>query len=461
MHIDRSLWESRRALQRVVAEQLGLPAEAMDMFDKEDEEDDFRGLPPGVATSHQGDVSTHTEAEPKILGDLPQWQQRRDRSGQLLWLSSVRIFNQQGVVDIPREVPVQAPVNVDRAMESAGTTVTFLSATCDNEKDPKKLWSYLICDGIIKQQLQLGEGDISVLDEYDDGLWRTADALQREIQLDVDFYHQYVPSSPLTRFVESKPYWTSPTYGFIQILDGVNISNGGTFQNYFCTLSVLKLLNCTFNFPSAPFRYCHNLTFLWLDRCQVVEISTTDGVGTEDADIRWCFQRLWVLDLRYMVGCDHILSAWMMDLMTHLRELKVVGVRDWDMGQLQGRLPNICKLRVQKYTAIHCSCSEDDLFSEKNKMELLDFSGNETSDSMKSLCGPRVGKSNTSLGIIIIDRCTGSLEKISFRGCTNLKNILLRGWHANLYTLDISGTAVKILDFTTIEIYYLGSTSLL
>ncbi|TVU41941.1 hypothetical protein EJB05_15502, partial [Eragrostis curvula] len=287
----------------------------------------------------------------------------------------------------------------------------------------------------------------------------TADALQREIQLDVDFYHQYVPSSPLTRFVESKPYWTSPTYGFIQILDGVNISNGGTFQNYFCTLSVLKLLNCTFNFPSAPFRYCHNLTFLWLDRCQVVEISTTDGVGTEDADIRWCFQRLWVLDLRYMVGCDHILSAWMMDLMTHLRELKVVGVRDWDMGQLQGRLPNICKLRVQKYTAIHCSCSEDDLFSEKNKMELLDFSGNETSDSMKSLCGPRVGKSNTSLGIIIIDRCTGSLEKISFRGCTNLKNILLRGWHANLYTLDISGTAVKILDFTTTEIYYLGSTS--
>ncbi|KAK3126558.1 hypothetical protein QOZ80_7AG0558420 [Eleusine coracana subsp. coracana] len=44
MHIDCSKWESRRALQRVVAEQLELPAEVMEMFDKQDEEDDYRGV---------------------------------------------------------------------------------------------------------------------------------------------------------------------------------------------------------------------------------------------------------------------------------------------------------------------------------------------------------------------------------------------------------------------------------
>jgi hypothetical protein len=44
IHIDCSKWESRRALQRAVAEQLDLPAEVMEMFDREDEEDDFRGV---------------------------------------------------------------------------------------------------------------------------------------------------------------------------------------------------------------------------------------------------------------------------------------------------------------------------------------------------------------------------------------------------------------------------------
>jgi hypothetical protein len=44
IHVDCSKWESRRALQRDIAEQLDLPAQVMKLFDKQDEEDDFHGV---------------------------------------------------------------------------------------------------------------------------------------------------------------------------------------------------------------------------------------------------------------------------------------------------------------------------------------------------------------------------------------------------------------------------------
>jgi hypothetical protein len=56
-----------------------------------------------------------------------------------------------------------------------------------------------------------------------------------------------------------------------------------------------------------------------------------------------------VLDVCYTCS-DHILSAQMMDVMTQLRELNVIRVENWDIGQLKGRLPNIRKLQVTKST---------------------------------------------------------------------------------------------------------------
>nr|CAB3504086.1 unnamed protein product [Digitaria exilis] len=50
IHIGCSMWESRRALQRAVAEQLQLPDEVMELFNREDEEDDFKGVPLGSRT---------------------------------------------------------------------------------------------------------------------------------------------------------------------------------------------------------------------------------------------------------------------------------------------------------------------------------------------------------------------------------------------------------------------------
>ncbi|KAI4969078.1 hypothetical protein ZWY2020_046408 [Hordeum vulgare] len=44
IHVDCSRWKSRRAFQRTIAQELKLPQRVMDAFDREDEEDDFKGV---------------------------------------------------------------------------------------------------------------------------------------------------------------------------------------------------------------------------------------------------------------------------------------------------------------------------------------------------------------------------------------------------------------------------------
>jgi hypothetical protein len=181
----------------------------------------------------------------------------------------------------------------------------------------------------------------------------------------------------------------------------------------------------------------------------------TDEEGKED--IRQCFQRLWVLDMR-STDCVHILSAHMLDLMTQLKELNVMGAKKWNIGQLQGRLPNVRKVRVKK-SRVWCSCPEDDLFSGMNKMELLDFSGNMNIYVWIRLSGPiAVTNSSCLETVIIADGFT--FHEMSFRGCTKLKNLLLSGWMA-VRIIDISGTAVKTLDLSSTEINYLEELYLL
>ncbi|TKW30785.1 hypothetical protein SEVIR_2G061000v4 [Setaria viridis] len=498
IHIDCSIWESRRALQKAVAEQLQLPDEVMKLFDRQDEEDDFLGVAQGSRLEVQ-----------QLVREMQEYIQKLNRrflvifhngSGEEIDLASCCGFLLSGfstskvLWTFQGRFRLKTRVKGDMAMKSAaGTTDAFLSAVPWRGYVEPELWSYLVsqeasevaaavcnnntgsrrivdqpaqvaecfiymlelccrgshsidfdlathgtnywvCDGIIQQLKQEGR-DLSANDDSD-WLWRAADALQREIALDVD-YHQHLPSSHLSLCVESKPYWISPNYGFNRV-PGRAILNGGTFQHYLDKLRVLKLSRCTFNFQSPPFLYCQGLRFLWLDHCQDTGINT-DGEGKED--VCRCFQRLWVLDVRY-TDCHQILSAQTMDFMTQLRELNVMGTKRWDMGQLQGRLPNIRKLRVTKST-VTCSCSEEDLFSKMNNLELLDFSsGNDI------YMGITINNSSC-LETVNIGECVG-LERISFKGCTKLKNLIFSGWLHNVRAIDISGTAVKTLDLTAI-----------
>ncbi|KAJ1274737.1 hypothetical protein BS78_05G084100 [Paspalum vaginatum] len=211
-------------------------------------------------------------------------------------------------------------------------------------------------------------------------------------------------------------------------------------------LCVLKLSACILSFASPPFLCCRSLRFLWLDHCRY-ESSKDDAAGNEE-DIRRCFQRLWVLDVRY--SSPSFLSTKMMDFMTQLRELGVMGQDIQDMAALQERLHNIRKLRVTKSRVTASSrrrYRDDDkgtiLFSGKDKMELLDFS---ESNSVMSLY---VVSSCSRLETVIIDG-SPSLENISLKGCAKLKNLLFSGLFPQLLSLDISGTAVKTLDLSAV-----------
>jgi hypothetical protein len=93
---------------------------------------------------------------------------------------------------------------------------------------------------------------------------------------------------------------------------------------------------------------------------------------------------LWVLDVCYTCS-DHILSAQMMDVMTQLRELNVIRVENWDIGQLKGRLPNIRKLQVTKSTIAAIVAQKMTCSWRGTKMELLNFSGNKTISPMNEL----------------------------------------------------------------------------
>uniref|UniRef100_A0A0D9W1U7 NB-ARC domain-containing protein n=1 Tax=Leersia perrieri TaxID=77586 RepID=A0A0D9W1U7_9ORYZ len=63
IHVDCSLWQSKRALQKAIAQELDLPLSVMAMFDQHDEEDDFNGI-------EQGAREVIPDVTRKIMTDL-------------------------------------------------------------------------------------------------------------------------------------------------------------------------------------------------------------------------------------------------------------------------------------------------------------------------------------------------------------------------------------------------------
>ncbi|KAM0927320.1 hypothetical protein ACQ4PT_002804 [Festuca glaucescens] len=257
-------------------------------------------------------------------------------------------------------------------------------------------------------------------------------------------------------------------------------------------LGVLILCCCAFNFASPPFLKCHSLRFLGLDHC------TDDKAIEADDHTGWlCLYNLWVLDLHH-TDWNEVLSQEKMDLMTNIRKLHIEGIRGWQYtADLQGRLPNLRRLRIIKPTC-QCETSEDadNSFTDRTSMEILDLSGN---SDMKNL--PTSLSKAGSLQMLVLDGCDGlenlgvpsrlpaslksfsfdgygpasqrtltielppkhfrpftaedekdiSTSKISLEGCIELDNLFLRGLN-NLVELDPSGTTIKILYFKTMVV---------
>jgi hypothetical protein len=235
------------------------------------------------------------------------------------------------------------------------------------------------------------------------------------MRLDEEYYRNpLLPSLVVRRSLEPKSYWSSTGYGFVRVLEPDGWIPKGMFQ-HFNLLSVPKLSACIFNIRSPPFLCCDGLRFLQLDHCQGVDRGIDEEVG-EDM-LRRFLQRLWVLDVRYSNSA--FLSGEMMGFMTQLRELNVMGEEDelFDLRILQGRLDNVRKLRVTK----SCVMSVPYIFSGRDKLELLELSGNYCS----ALFSVEIS-SCSSLETVVI-RGSEDLEEISLMGCAKLKNIFLNG----------------------------------
>ncbi|XP_024318207.1 uncharacterized protein LOC104583403 [Brachypodium distachyon] len=495
IHIDCSKWESRRAMQREIAVQLKLPNWVMEMFDKQDAEDDFNGLDQGS----RGEIAQvvteiyHTIQNCRFLVILHNGSNEEidlfDFGPSLYgYANSKMLWTFQGRFRLdPKRTDI---------VKKGRTTYVLLSAS-RRWRDPQELWSYLVhheaaqvscnkhgrhiidpaiaaeCVLYMLKQCSIGSQTV----DYDwaihtsnywvcegiialtsiDKAWQVGDFLQHGLQL-LDVNNQLsndesiiMPSFHLARSTERMPYWISTTCGFVLSPSGAIPDS--MFQ-YSHRLGVLTLSKCTFSFSSPPFLCCQSLRFLWLDRCQdlLTRSSTTDHhqpdankeeeLGKSSTTSWECFHSLWVLDLRY-TDWDQILSAQVMDFMTQVRELNVMGAKNWDMSHLRGRLRNIRKLRVTKSTC----CFTNNVFSEMDGLELLDFSGNTISQGMTSLSG---STSNSSLETVIIDGFNG-LKIISLRGCKVLRNLLFKGLFESLVELDLSGTKVKTLNLREVR----------
>ncbi|KAM3297124.1 hypothetical protein ACQJBY_039147 [Aegilops geniculata] len=498
IHIDCSKWESRRSLQRKITEQLKLPNWVIEIFDKQDEEDDFNGL----------DQGSRCEIE-EVVGLIHQTVQNR-RFLMILHNGSneeIDIFNfglsLDGYANSKMLWTFQGRFRLDpKMMENVkkGTTTDVILSASRDGRDLQELWSYLVsyeaaqvssnkhghviidpaiaaqCVLYMLKQSWIGSHIIDynwaihssnywicdgIIEPIDiDKAWQIGNALQHEVLLSLDMDNRpnnyesrlMTFSSHLASSAEHMPYWISTTTcGFVLSPSGAIADS--MFQHSH-RLGVLKLSRCTFSFSSPPFLCCHSLRFLWLEHCadfltrtNTADHHRTDTDKDEELDnstmTSWeCFQSLWVLDLRY-TDWDRILSARAMDLMTQVRELNVMGAKHWDMSHLRGRLRNIRKLRIIKSTC----CFNNNVLSEMENMELLEFSGNTIKQGMPSLSGPA---NNNSLETITIGGCDG-LKVVTFRHCKELKTMFLKGSLGSLEELDLSGTRVKTLNLTGVE----------
>ncbi|CAL5035660.1 unnamed protein product [Urochloa decumbens] len=325
--------------------------------------------------------------------------------------------------------------------------------------------SYWVCDGII-------EGGQS------DEAWEVSAALHQQIRLEecsshgVNFpdHHQYKKHWKSVVYTTDDKEWTDITISpklttfFLAAKKGLPLPRE-MFQRSE-RLSVLRISECNFSFCSPPFRCCHNLRFLGLDNCKDQHQEEEDNQGKQ---VMGFFKSLWVLDVRNMDYELDLSQDITGQMAVNMREVHIKKGKIWRSNLSWRQLKNLCKLRVIEPTSSWDTGKEDE-FMDMVKLELLDLSGNNTIQVLPSLCGA------TGLKTLVLDGCAGleyvvpeglppSLESFSFdagggkdgnitakvsritlAGCAKLLDFRLLGSLPNLVELDLSGTAVKILD---------------
>lgn len=550
IHVDCSVWQSKRALQKAIAQELQLPRSLMALFDQHDEEDDFsgvdqgmRGVVPLVTQAILRDLVNHTFlvifhngsgsyidlqecGVPVITGLLNRtvlWTSRsrfrirvdRDEDRyKLAGLSDAAIYADSSFVNLLGMLLHQEAEEVARytgVPQSAGMS-TELVKKCimyqlmlrQQHVDYTQHWdthaaNYWVCSGII----QTSSDTTSSTSCHSSSPWEIAQALYNNLILEFLTMDDY----------SSNPAFAGATQGallrvpsdfldkssfFFWICDAIGNNKVDTttaccrqksleakmFQHRSASwLRVIHLFECTFSFASPPFLSCSSLRFLLLDHCKDKQNlgsapnSTSAGDTDKETGISSgaCFQKLWVLDLSY-TDWYWLLSVEAQDLMVELRELNVKGVKHWSINHLL-RDGNNSSAGVGSSTKplgllnlVKLQVTTEPITEDQHQSQVW------KEDQVAATLFPNLSSCKI-VKTIILDGCfelkridphvlppslesfsfssssndndvhvSAKIESISFRGCTQLKSVLLRGLFQRLKQLDVSETCIKTLD---------------
>ncbi|KAF0893810.1 hypothetical protein E2562_029696 [Oryza meyeriana var. granulata] len=512
IHIDCSTWKSRRAMQRAIAVELNLDASVIAIIDKADEEDDFSGLDEGsrgeiisvanvidralrdsrfMVIFHNGggdyiDLGSFGFPQFEVFrANLMLWtfrrrfQGREDYSEIKKKVNNTHFFAYETVYDITRSellfpvlqkeataiaanYPGMREIDSERIVHCCLYGLfLYLCLPKHLENDSSaRASTYWMCDDIIQGDRAWEISSVlskeikwdlqpSLLDEVRGGLVESSSDNSICFERFKDtYFNGHKTSYPWIIITASKnvevqdmrvidakssSYFLAPAKGYnipIVLADGL--------FNQSTNLHVLQLSHCVFSFTSPPFIGCQKLRFLGLDHCK-------DNETTKQIDPRkWQFlHSLRVLGLIY-TDWYQVFSKEIAHLIINLAELNIVGPECWQcIGQLQGQLPDIHKLILDG-----CGGPEN-IVSDGLPLSLRSFSFDGY--------GP-ASKWTSTVELPTRDlRPDGHIEKhiktstISLKGCTGLENLFIRQL-PNLVELDLSGTAIKILNFTTMVV---------
>ncbi|XBI43535.1 hypothetical protein VPH35_108296 [Triticum aestivum] len=495
VHVDCSLWKSMRALQKSVAEELELPPSVMAIFDRRDEEDDFsgidegsRGVIPNIRTeifrklaSSRFVVIFHNGSDKYIdlykcgvpvtsvlsIKVLWTWHGRfqskyirfRKRTKMELHTDVVVNFSHddcirdEALLEEAKEIvaymgipePYMNHIIVDKCFQYAYALGSVSWFGWGNWED--HVFNYFVCDGIIQ-----GQGDSSA--------WGVADALQRNMSMD---WLRFRTDDDVLRHLQCRLHdrllLVQHKKGLLPDNIGMDLSEAtscfilpdsniyqmttlpdGIFQHsYSSKLRVLHLSWCGFSFESPPFLCCSQIRLLQLNNCRNIP---SDKHPSYNEDMS-CFQKLWVLHLSY-TDWYRLLSEEMMNFMADLRELYVEG--DWGINDLRGRGPSLVKVHVESWNYFINHAPFPDLSSASFLKTIILDNCFELEQVVPGVLPPSLES------FTFKTRSYGTnTSSISFRGCSQLKSILLVGKMERLEELDLSGTIVKTLDLREVR----------
>uniref|UniRef100_A0ACD5W6K5 Uncharacterized protein n=1 Tax=Avena sativa TaxID=4498 RepID=A0ACD5W6K5_AVESA len=505
IHLDCSRWKSRRELQRKIARELNLPHQVMDAIDRQDEEDDFRGVDESsraeigfvgrqifqVLMGHRCLVVFHNGSNDMVSLSGFGIPQVEVFDIKILWTFRGRLrlnseisekvdnshlhlynkFSYYGWDFLLRIEARELAGNIDMLAEEVEQCCMYLlllnfwGCNIIDYNWATHASNYWVCDGIIER----GQADKA---------WEAAVSLHEQIHIE-----DYSSNSPLPYFGDDlrTPYrrWVlardnsalhpEATSYFLAAVPSISepplipLPDGMFHQSD--KLRVLKLFRCSISFSSPPFRCCHMLRFLGFDDCkdQREEDEKQDGPA-----MLFC-ESLWVLDIS---NTDWDLSSSpeiINQMAKNIREVHIKKGRIWSSVFSWRKLQNLHKLRVIAPTCTW-EMGQRDEFTDMVKIEFLDLSWNSTMEVLPSLSGA------ISLTTMVLDGCVGlehvgpeglppllesfsldaqtskgqnkeaKISRISLAGCARLVKFRLGGFVPNLEDLDLSGTLVKTLD---------------